>query len=136
MTTILLDGFRSLLFTGQFFTQILEILHLHHPKDVKLPTKTLLAPCKILISFLLQAYEYAKFQYQSKDSWAQTMTKVYLCTCCMSSDVSNNFFSLANNVKQNNAPKTIVTPPVLWLQHKELRIKIEHFSDAPMHMHF
>jgi hypothetical protein len=64
------------------------------------------------------------------------MTKVYLCTCCMSGDVSNKFFSMANNAKQNNAPKTIVTLPVLWLQHKELRIKIEHFSDAPMHMLF
>jgi hypothetical protein len=43
---------------------------------------------------------------------------------------------MANNVKQNNAPKTIVTSPVLWLQHKELRLKIEHFSDAPMRMLF
>jgi hypothetical protein len=64
------------------------------------------------------------------------MTKVYLCTCCMSGDVSNKFFSLANNVEQNDAPKTIITPPVLWLQHKERGIKIEHFSDAPMHMLF
>jgi hypothetical protein len=64
------------------------------------------------------------------------MKKVNLHTCCMSGDVSNNFFSMANNAKQNNAPKTIITPPVLWLQHKELGIKIEHFSDAPMHMLF
>ncbi len=64
------------------------------------------------------------------------MTKVYLHTCWMSGDVSNKYFSMANNVKQNNARKTIVTHPVLWLQHKELRIKIEHFSDAPMHMLF
>jgi hypothetical protein len=54
----------------------------------------------------------------------------------MSGDVSNKLFSMANNVKQNNAPKTIVTPPVLWLQHKELGIKNEYFSDAPMHMLF
>jgi hypothetical protein len=98
--------------------------------------KTLLALCKISFSFLLQTYTYAKFQYLSKDGWTQAMTKVYLCYCCMSSDVSNNFFSMANNVKQNNAPKTIITPPVLWLQHKELGIKIEHFSDALMHMLF
>ncbi len=64
------------------------------------------------------------------------MTKVYLPTCCMSSDVSDKFFSMANNVKQNDAPETIVTPPVLWLQHKELGIKIEQLSDAPMHMLF
>ena len=43
---------------------------------------------------------------------------------------------MANNVKQNDAPETIVTPPVLWLQHKELGIKVEHFSDALMHMLF
>jgi hypothetical protein len=43
---------------------------------------------------------------------------------------------MANNVKQNIALKTINTPPVLWLQHKELGIKIEHFSDALMHMLF
>jgi hypothetical protein len=54
----------------------------------------------------------------------------------MSGDVSNKLFGMANNVKQNNAPKTIVTPPVLWLQHKDPGIKIEHFSDALMHMFF
>jgi hypothetical protein len=54
----------------------------------------------------------------------------------MSSDVSNKSFSMANNVKQKDAPEIIITPPVLWLQHKELGIKIEHFSDAPMHMLF
>ncbi len=64
------------------------------------------------------------------------MTKVYLGTCRMSGDVSNKFFSMANNVKQIDAPKTIVTHPDLWLQHKELGIKIELFSDAPMHILF
>jgi hypothetical protein len=43
---------------------------------------------------------------------------------------------MVNEVKKNNAPKTIISPPVLWLQHEELGIKIEQFSDAPMHMHF
>jgi hypothetical protein len=43
---------------------------------------------------------------------------------------------MVNEAMQNNAPETIITPPVLWLQHKELGIKMEHFSDAPMHMHF
>jgi hypothetical protein len=43
---------------------------------------------------------------------------------------------MVNEVKQHNAPKTIITPPVLWLQQKELGIKIEHFSNAPMHMLF
>ncbi len=43
---------------------------------------------------------------------------------------------MANYVKKNDAPETIITPPVLWLQHKELGIKIEYFSDAPMHMIF
>ncbi len=62
------------------------------------------------------------------------MIKVYLCTCCMIGDVSNKFFSMANNVKQNNAPETILTPLVLWQQHKELGMKIEHFSDAMMHI--
>jgi len=43
---------------------------------------------------------------------------------------------MVNEVKQNNAPKTIITPPVLWLQHKELGIKMGHFSDAPMNILF
>jgi hypothetical protein len=90
----------------------------------------------MLFSFLLQAYKYAKFQYLSKDGWTQAMTKVYLRTCCMSSDVSGKIFSMATNVKQNDAPETIVAPPVLWLQHKELGIKIEQFSDAPINMLF
>ncbi len=63
------------------------------------------------------------------------MTKVYLRTCCMSGDVSN-FFTKVNEVKQNNAPKTIISLPVLWLQHKELGIKMKQFLDAPMHMLF
>ncbi len=45
----------------------------------------------------------------------------------MSCDVSNKIFSMANNVKPNNAPETIFTSPVLWLQHNNLGIKIEHF---------
>ncbi len=61
------------------------------------------------------------------------MTKVYLWTCCMSGDVSI-FFIMVNEVKKNNAPKTIISPPVLWLQHEELGIKMEQFSNAPMHM--
>jgi hypothetical protein len=106
------------------------------PKGCEITNKNILAPCKISFSFLLQVYKYAKFQYLSKDSWIQAMTKVYLCTCCMSGDVSNKFFITANTSSKNDAPKTIVTPPVLWLQHKELGIKIEHFSDALMHMLF
>jgi hypothetical protein len=43
---------------------------------------------------------------------------------------------MVNEVMQNNAPKKIITPPVLWLQHKELGIKMEQFFDAPMHMPF
>jgi hypothetical protein len=43
---------------------------------------------------------------------------------------------MLNEVKQNNAPKIINTTPVLWLHHKELGIKMEQFSDAPMHMLF
>jgi hypothetical protein len=43
---------------------------------------------------------------------------------------------MVNEVKKNNAPKTIISPPVLWLQHKELGIKMEQYSDAPMHMLF
>jgi hypothetical protein len=54
----------------------------------------------------------------------------------MSGDVSNRFFRMANNVKQDDVPKTIITPSVLWLQHKELGIKIEHFSDALMQIPF
>ncbi len=74
------------------------------PKGREITNKALLAPCKILFSFLLQAYKYSKFQYLSKDGWTQAMMKVYLCTCCMTGDVSNKFFSMANNVKQNDAP--------------------------------
>jgi hypothetical protein len=54
----------------------------------------------------------------------------------MSGDVSKNFFIMANEVKKNNTPKTIISQSVLWLQHKELGIKMEQFSDAPMHMLF
>ncbi len=54
----------------------------------------------------------------------------------MSGDVSKNFFFIVNEVEQNNLPKTIITLPVLWLQHKELGIKTDHFADAPMHMLF
>jgi hypothetical protein len=43
---------------------------------------------------------------------------------------------MANEVKQNNATKIVITPPVLWLQHKELGIKMGHFSDAPMNILF
>jgi hypothetical protein len=62
--------------------------------------------------------------------------EVYLWICCMSSDVSKKIFIMINVVKQNNAPKTIITLPVLWLQHKELGIKMEQFSDSPMHTLF
>jgi hypothetical protein len=62
------------------------------------------------------------------------MTKVYHRTYCMSGDVRENFFIMVNEVKKNNAPETIISPPVLWLQHEELGIKIEQFSDAPMPM--
>jgi hypothetical protein len=54
----------------------------------------------------------------------------------MSGDVSEKKFIIVNEVKKNNAPKTIISLPVLWLQLKELGIKIEQFSDAPMHMLF
>jgi hypothetical protein len=43
---------------------------------------------------------------------------------------------MAHEVKQNQASKTSFIPPELWLQHKELGIKIEQFTDAPMHMLF
>jgi hypothetical protein len=43
---------------------------------------------------------------------------------------------MVNEVKQNNASETIISPPVLWLQHKELGINMKQFSDAPMHMLF
>jgi hypothetical protein len=46
------------------------------------------------------------------------------------------FFIMANEVKQNQAPGSIVTPPELWFQHKKLGIKIKQFTDAPMHMLF
>ncbi len=107
MTTILLDGLRSHLLSN--FGDSTS----SPPKGRAITNKTLLAPCKISFSFLLQAYKYANFQYLSKDGWTQAMTKVYLCTCCMSGDVSNKCFSVANNVKQNNAPKPIVTHPVI-----------------------
>jgi hypothetical protein len=61
-----------------------------------------------------------KIQYLSKDGRTQAMMKVCLFTCCMSGDVSNKFFSTTNNVKQNDAPETVITPPVLRMQHKEL----------------
>jgi hypothetical protein len=44
---------------------------------------------------------------------------------------------MVNEVKKNNALETIISLPVLWLQHEELLgIKMEQFSDAPMHMLF
>ncbi len=106
------------------------------PQGQEITNQTLLAPCKISFSFLLQAHEYEKFQFLRKDGWTQAMTKVYLQTCCISGDVSEKKIIMVNEVKQNNAPKTIITSPVLWLQHKELGIKMEHFSNALMHMLF
>jgi hypothetical protein len=106
------------------------------PQGREITNQTLLAPCKISFFFLLQAYKYAKFQILRKDGWTKAITKVYLWTCCMSGDVGKNFFIMVNEVKKNNAPKTIISPPVLWLQHEELGIKIEQFSDAPMHKLF
>jgi hypothetical protein len=117
MTTILLDGFRSLLFIQQFLAQNFGDSTPSPTKGCEITDKTLLAPCKILFSFLLQAYKYAKLQYLSKVSSTKAMTKVYLHTCCMSGDVSDNVFSMENNVKHIDAPETIVTTPVLWLQH-------------------
>jgi hypothetical protein len=92
------------------------------PQGREITNQTLLAPCKMSFSFLLQAYEYLKIQYLRQDGWTQAMTKVYLWTCCMSGDASENFFIMVNEVKQNNAPKTIITLPVLLLQCKELGI--------------
>jgi hypothetical protein len=43
---------------------------------------------------------------------------------------------MVNEVKKNNALGTSISLPVLWLQHKELGIKMKQFSDAPMHMLF
>jgi hypothetical protein len=54
----------------------------------------------------------------------------------MSDDVSEKKIIMVNEVKKNNAPETIISPPVLWLQHEELGIKMEQFWDAPMHMLF
>jgi hypothetical protein len=58
------------------------------PQGREITNQTLLAPCKISFSFLLQANKYEKFQFLRKDGWTQAMTKVYLWTCCMSGDVS------------------------------------------------
>ncbi len=93
-------------------------------------------PCKILFPFLLQAYEYAKHQYLCKNSWTQAITRIHLWTCCMSSEVTDKLFIMANEVKQNQASKSIVTPPELWLQHKKLGNKIKQFTDALKHMLF
>jgi hypothetical protein len=49
---------------------------------------------------------------------------------------SYGFFLMAHEVKQNQASKTSFIPPELWFWHKELGIKIEQFTDAPMHMLF
>jgi hypothetical protein len=106
------------------------------PQGREITNQTLLAPCKISFSFLPQAYKYTKFIFLRRDGWTKAMTKVYLWTCCMSGNVSKNFFIKANEVKKNNAPKTIISLPVLWLQHEELGIKMKQFSDAPMHMLF
>ncbi len=46
------------------------------PKGREIIDKTLLALCKILFSLLLQAYNYAKFQYLSEDGLTQAMIKV------------------------------------------------------------
>jgi hypothetical protein len=104
------------------------------PQGREITTQILLAPCKISFFLLLKTYEYEKFQFLRRDHWTKAMAKVYLWTCCMSSDVSENLFIMVNEVKKNNAPKTIISPPVLWLEHEELGIKIEQFSDIPMHM--
>jgi hypothetical protein len=72
---------------------------------------------------LIQAYEYAKFQFLRKDGWTQAMTKVYLQTCCMSGDVNEKKNIMVNEVKQNNAPKTIITLPVFMAATQRARNK-------------
>jgi hypothetical protein len=64
------------------------------------------------------------------------MARIYLWICCMSGEVTDNSFIIANEVKQKQASKSIITPSKLWLHHKKLRIKIKQFADAPMHMLF
>jgi hypothetical protein len=103
------------------------------PQGREITYSTSLPPCKISFQFLLQAYEYAKYQYLCKDGWTQAMTRNYLRTCCMSGDVVDNFFKMANEFQQNQAS---FIPPELWRRHEELGIQIEHFPDAPMHMIF
>jgi hypothetical protein len=46
----------------------------------------------------------------------------------MSGDVSGNQFTMVNEIKQNNAPKTIISPPVFWLQQEELLIKWNNYQ--------
>jgi hypothetical protein len=45
------------------------------PQGQEITNQTLLAPCKISFSFLLQAYKYAKFQFLRKDGLTQAMKK-------------------------------------------------------------
>jgi hypothetical protein len=60
MTTILLDGLRSLLFIQVSCTNFGDSTP-SPPNGREISNKTLLAPYKISFSFLLQAYKYAKF---------------------------------------------------------------------------
>ncbi len=50
------------------------------PQGREIKSSTLLPPCKILFHILLQAYEYAKYQYLCQDGWTQAMTRNYLRT--------------------------------------------------------
>ena len=106
------------------------------PQGRDISDETNLPPCKILFSFLLQAYEYAKYHYLQKNGWTQNMTKTYLCTCCFSGEIIEQFLTGANEVKQNDSQESILQPPNLWREHEWLDIKIKHFADAPMHMLF
>lgn len=84
-----------------------------------------LPPCKLSFSFLIKAFEYAKFQFQHK-FWTQEITSVYLRACCFGGDIINNLIKMGEQA----------VIPELWLKHEEYGIQIENFPDAPMHMLF
>jgi hypothetical protein len=85
----------------------------------------ILLPCKLSFSFLIQAFDYGKYQYV-QNYWSKEMTRTYLRTCCFGGDLITDLLENGNET----------TLPDLWQRHEEHGVELENFPDAPMHMQF
>ena len=96
------------------------------PDGRNINDEIMLPPCMITFSFLLLAFNYAKYQYYRK--WTKEMTKQYLRTCCFHGILIQRFLECENF--------DLLKPPDLWQNAILYRVKLEHFPDTPMHLLF